>query len=131
MPSIRAEQFASLQSANEHLLIKELLRFIQEEHADIIAGYPDALVKSMIFTGLHRARSWGINETENLFSFVGLMFAIAPNFDEQANIHHQLAQGRGTPDQRMLALMHNTCEADWEQAEANYDSDAWETVTHQ
>ncbi len=79
----------------------------------------------MIRNGISRARRYGISVESSLAAFVDLVFTVAPNFDEQAQIHAVLKDPSVPPDARVELLGEATLPQDWEQADDLYDEAAW------
>lgn len=86
---------------------------------------PDWGLREMVAGGLKKARRHRFKTTEDLTAFVVLMFTMAPNFDEQAELAAVLADESIPEEIRMDALTADSLNSAWEQAENDYDDTTW------
>ncbi|NMO23541.1 hypothetical protein HPC49_48320 [Pyxidicoccus fallax] len=102
-----------------------MVQHLQEESPGLIDRIEPDLLREMIINGLERGRSHGLQSAEVLASFVSVMFHIAPNFDEHPDIRKALRDTRVPEPERMNRLFDSVPEKAWDEAEKQYDPDAW------
>lgn len=122
---IRNAQMEAFKKQAEEQFIEDIIRHLNEHHRECIGELPDAELRTRVEKGLARARTYGIDDGRGLTAFVGLMFEIAPNFDERPAIHAVLTDMSIPSGSKMDELIHRTSEDDWEQAEAMRDERVW------
>jgi len=125
MMKINREQMSHFES-------EAMLRFLEKLRAHMGAKYPgvfqgidEATQAIMIANGVARARSYGLKSESAIAKFVQLMAAIAPNFDQQPEIHAILTDDRMSPDVRFDTLRKSVSEDAWESARSLAPPDAW------
>lgn len=124
MIQLRPEQIAAFQRQAETGLLDRIVQHVRTEHAVIVNGFPDPTVREMVQNGIARARRYGLTWESSLTAFVGLMFAVAPNFDEQPAIHGVLTDGHFAADERIERLLRLR-DRHWNDARSRYDERAW------
>jgi len=102
-----------------------VLEDLGQNHAELIDGLDPVSLDEMIANALARARRHRLSEIEDLVVFAELSFVIAPNFDEQPEIARLLRDHARGPGLVMDAVVDAASEAAWEQAEKDYDAEAW------
>ncbi|HEX9962955.1 MAG TPA: hypothetical protein VGB00_18630 [Pyrinomonadaceae bacterium] len=112
--------------AGEKSFVDELAQTVRENHTEAVEDSSDEELKEYVRIGIARARSHGLIFEDTITVFVRLMFDIAPNFDEQANIARMLNDERLEPDDRIELVLEGASEEDWAEAESLYDENAWE-----
>lgn len=111
---------------DEEKFVGLVVEHLQEESPELIANLVDDSLREMIANGLKKARSYGINTDAQLIGFVSIMFEIAPNFDEQPDIHKILSSDKiPANDKFELIFGDAVSEEAWAEAENNYDEEAW------
>lgn len=100
-------------------LVELIFDHLCEEQPETIADVRDYEAQRRISIGIHRARSHALVTDGAITAFVTLMFLVAPNFDEQANISRALSDTALPPDERIQKIFSQTSEADWEMAAGN------------
>jgi hypothetical protein len=106
--------------------VKEHLLQVQPGLTESIASEE---LDRRIRNGIARAVDYGITLVAGIAAFVGMMFEIAPNFDEQPGIARALLDPAIDPNQRMMELPLRTTDEDWQHAVLSYDPRAWDRRT--
>lgn len=122
---IRKDLYDHYLQQDEEEFVDLIIEHLKIESPELVANLPKDSLQEMVANGLTKARSYGLNIDEHLIGFVSIMFEIAPSFDEQADIHKVLTDESIPPDKRFDAMFEDVSESAWEEAEENYDSDAW------
>lgn len=122
---IRKDLYDHYLQQDEEEFVDLIIEHLKTESPELVANLPDVSFREMIANGLAKARSYGLNIDEHLIGFVSIMFTIAPNFDENAEIHKVLTDQSIAVDDRFKALFEKTLDHAWEDAEANYETLAW------
>lgn len=122
---IREEQMRAFSEEAERAFEARLLEHLREHHAEETEGLPDDLLLEMARTGISRARNYGMTWESNLTAYVGLMFAIAPNFDRHPRIQFLLNSTHIEPEKKLEAVIRQTPETAWRQARQQYHAGAW------
>lgn len=125
MLKIRDDQFGAFLPKEEQELVDFIVEHLYAEHRRYVAPLPPDDLRQMVVNGMRRARGHGLDTAATLASFVALMFVIAPNFDEQPAIRAGLDDTSVPPDQRIDKMMERVPDSAWDEAERNYDADAW------
>ncbi|HSP80697.1 MAG TPA: hypothetical protein VLQ93_19365 [Myxococcaceae bacterium] len=110
---------------DEAAFIDFIAQHLREESPELVDELPDDSLRSLIASGLARARMHELRSPEDLTAFVSIMFEIAPNFDEHPAIRKVLRDPDIPVDERMDALFKKVPPKAWEEADLAYDSDAW------
>jgi hypothetical protein len=118
------EQIAALEAQYERRMVDRIVQHIAVEHDDIVAGFPEPLLREMVENGIARARRHGLTWESNLTAFVALMFTVAPNFDEQPAIQRVMSNERLPADER-FGLLARLRGRHWRDARSRYDERAW------
>ncbi len=123
---IRQEQIDALIKGTDEEFVEFLVGHVKEEHPDLTSEYDDETLRVMVRGGIRRAESHNFSTAEDITAFVSIMFEIAPNFDEQAEIKAVLDDANFTPEERIERLWSPlvTDEA-WEEAEDKYNENSW------
>ncbi|MFH1897552.1 MAG: hypothetical protein ABH886_04850 [Candidatus Desantisbacteria bacterium] len=125
MFKIRKEQEDAFLLHDEKAFVDFIIEHLREEHYNYVSSMPDSMLVGMVSNGLTRARSHGLTDPENLTAFVALMFVMAPNFDEHP-VFQKILDDESIPvDQRLDRLLIDELNSCWEEAEKNYNGDAW------
>ena len=125
MIHIRPELLAAFLAQCESALVARVTGFMQETQSEIVAGFPEPLLREMVENGLSRARRYDLSAESSLTAFVALMFQVAPNFDEQPVVQRVLTDARLPPDDRIDALTRRVKTRHWRDAQRRYDERAW------
>ena len=138
MLNIRNKQLNEFEARALERYIRDLTEYVRREEGEEevfpsggsnwvqVKDLPEEALLRMVKAGVVRARNYGLMLDCDITAFVSLMFAIAPNFDTQANIQTLLSDPEFSPEERMELLVDLATEEDWEQAEQSYDESAWE-----
>ena len=115
------------QDAADRAFVGRVVEHLRNHHAQDVRGLADDILGERARTGIARARQYGLSWERNLMAFVGLMFAIAPRFDEHEPIRRLLEDEAVVPNLRLDRVVRLTSEAVWREAqvgrEAWWDSD--------
>lgn len=123
---IRQEQIDALIMGDEDEFVEFLVKHIKDEDPELEKERDDETLREMVRGGIRRAKSHELSTSEDLTAFVSIMFEIAPNFDEQAEIKAVLKDEKTPPNERIEKLWTPlVTDESWEEAEKNYNYDAW------
>ncbi len=125
MFKIRKEQIDAFLPQDDSSRIDFILEHLEDEHNEYISDMPTRVLRDMIANGLKRARQYGFNELEDMTVFVTWMFIIAPNFDEQSELKHLLHEKTLSAGERIDKMLADGLDSSWDEAQDNYNSDAW------
>lgn len=103
-----------------------LAEHLREYHKELVEVFPEDILHVLIQRGIARARRYGLFSEADLTAFVAIMFEIAPNFDQHPYIHDVLTDRRLLPTEKIDALVQRVPDFVWEEADRQYDEDAWE-----
>ncbi len=98
-------------------LLDHVIDHLSAEQADALEGLNDDEIRRRAALAIARAQSHGFTQPEPITAFASLMFLVAPDFDDQPNIHKALAAKAPEP-QRIKLLFEKTREEDWDAAAA-------------
>jgi hypothetical protein len=108
----------------ESELLEHIVDHLCEEQPEAVADLKDKEIERRARLGIHRARSAGFAQPEEITAFVTLMFVVAPDFDAHPKIAAALARLSGP--QRIKRLFEKTAEQDW--AEAAEQTVGWDGI---
>lgn len=111
---------------NEEDFVEFLVNHIKAENPDLEKEHDDETLEKRVRGGIERAKSHDFKISQDITSFISLMFKIAPNFDEQTEIKAVLDDETTPPDERFEQLEPPLVpDTAWDEAAENYDEDAW------
>ena len=123
---IRQEQIDALIKGSDEEFVEFLVGHVREEFPEKTAERDDETLRTMVKGGIKRAESHGFTSAEDITAFISIMFEIAPNFDEQAQIKAVLDDTKFPPEERIERLWSPlVTDENWEEAENNYNKNAW------
>lgn len=122
---IGQEQMDAFGPEAERSFEAKLVKHLRKEHAAVTRSLPDELLLDMARGGVARARSYGIAWESNLMAYVGLMFEMAPNFDEHPRIRGVMASANVDPETKLDLIVKRTPKRVWREIEQQYDAAAW------
>jgi len=100
-----------------------------EKDPELADKYENRILLDMARNGIKRARSHGLENTQDLQTFVGLMFVVAPNFDEQPEIRAVLSDESIPAGEKIEKLKSPLIsEKAWEEAKNNHNEEAWKSA---
>ncbi len=123
---IREAQIDDLQECADEKFVQRIMKHLREEQDAETYELDDPELRRRVKIGIKKARSYALTAERPIVFFVQLMFAIAPNFDEQAKINSILKEDHEEPNQKMSYLLKNSADEDWDYAAADYDDAVWE-----
>ena len=123
---IRQEQIDALIKGTDEEFVEFLVGHVKEEFPEKIEERDEETLRTMVRGGVRRAESHGFTTAEDITAFISIMFEIAPNFDEQAQIKAVLDDTKFPPEERIERLWSPlVTDENWEEAENNYNKNAW------
>jgi hypothetical protein len=122
---IRKEQFSRYLQEDEDRFIGFICQHLRKEYPRKTKRIAEEKLRQMVVGGLARARRYKLTTDEDLMAFVAVMMEIAPNFDEQPDLHHVLTDVRIPVNSRFDTLFIPSLDEAWEQAAENDDQTAW------
>lgn len=122
---IREDQLDSLEERAREEYIDRLTGLVKEQNTGIPPGTDDFTLRRMVENGVARARAHGLTWESSIGKFVGLMFGVAPNFDEYPTVRAVLADPRLSPNERVAELFKRVSSDEWTGASRRYDMRAW------
>lgn len=126
MPTVRNDQMAAFQTSAERDFEDRILALVRRQNTGIPPGTSEERLREMVVNGIRRARSHGLTAEQPIGKFVGLMFGIAPNFDQYPPVRAILADPRVEPNRRVQALLDGLTTQQWTGAARRYDLAAWD-----
>jgi hypothetical protein len=123
---IRKDQIDTFDQIAEERFVDKLIAYLKERQSVWVANSPDDELRRRVRWGINRARSHGMTWESAIMKFVGLMFRIAPNFDEYPPIAALLARTDVPPNELADRLFTDITTEQWEAAMQRYDPAAWE-----
>ena len=127
---VRAEQFEKIIKASEEDFVNYLVGYVEGNHPEAAAERDEKTLRKMIRGGIKRAERYQIERVVDTEIFVGKMFEVAPNFDEQAEIKAILTDETNSPEKRVEILRSpSVAKESWEEARLGYDEKAWFEVS--
>jgi hypothetical protein len=129
---IRQEQIDALIKGSDEEFVEFLVGHVREEFPEKTAERDEETLRTMVKGGIRRAESHEFRTAEDQTAFISIMFEIAPNFDEQPQIKTVLDDEQFAPKDRLERLWSPVVtEEAWEEAEKNYNEDAWFAGQHE
>jgi len=125
MIKIRKEQKGVFTYGDESSFVDFVAAYMRDKYPEYVDILPVDSLKSMIVSGLERARGHGFASPEDLLAFVALMFVMAPNFDEEPTIQTILDEPRIPVEERLDRALVDEMNPSWETVRRNYDGNAW------
>lgn len=123
--TLRKEQLLACQNKIEEDLIYIVALHLKSHHPQLVEDLNDETLFSRVAFGLKKARSYQFENVRDMAAFVGLMFEVAPNFDQ-----HPLIQGvlkdRTIPNtSKLMHLAQQMSETVWREAALLYAGPFW------
>ena len=106
--------------------VDQLMGYLRSKQTIWVARYPDEELRHKILWGIARARTHGFTGASDIAKFVGLVFRVAPNFDEYPSIDALLSRTDVPPEERAKMLFTDIPPEHWEAARLRYDPAAWD-----
>jgi hypothetical protein len=125
MFKLRSDQIETLENDARRRFLDRLMAHLREHHAEIVEPFPEDVLREMAESAVRRAKSHGLTGEASVTAFVGLMFEIAPNFDQHPAVREVLEDGELAPDDRVEELLESVTDDEWEEAHEAYDAGAW------
>ncbi|HEY0429900.1 MAG TPA: hypothetical protein VGC76_19105 [Pyrinomonadaceae bacterium] len=122
---IRKEQIQYFIAETDAELIELIARAIRVGNGERVLEYSDETVERMVKIGIARARAHDFERAEDIAAFVAVMFEIAPNFDENAEVKAILDDTNFSVEERFKQLWGRTSDKLWVELENEYDARIW------
>ena len=122
---IRDDQYHKLQEAVEHNLVKRIAKDIRKHYTQLVSDIDDNQLEDLVSRGIGCARANGFTFENDLADFVGLMFLVAPNFDQHPTVIKALQEKYILPENRMGYLLRVVKDSEWIEARENWDGITW------
>jgi hypothetical protein len=122
---IRKDQIQHFIAANDEELIKLIAEAVRAGTAARVNEHDDETLQAMVKRGVGRARTRKFDRAEDIAAFVGIMFEIAPNFDENDEVKAILGDENFPPEERFKQLFGKTSDELWQKLEEKYDARVW------
>jgi hypothetical protein len=133
---IRDAQMSFLDQRVKAGFVTQLAAYVRAHHGSTVVQLPDrespvtafpsSELEALVRSGIERASAYRISWQSALASFVVTMFVVAPNFDEDIQIHQLLSDRDIEPDYRMRSVSEQITEDQWNAVQQRYNSAAWE-----
>src|SRR4051812_4989510 len=111
MLKLDRQQLEAMTLRDPERLVDTLLRYVKRTQVDMIRDIDPFSLRKMVENGITRARSHGLARLDDLATFIGLMFEIGPNFDEQPDIRRVLDEPSIPADRKIAVLMERVPDA--------------------
>ncbi len=122
-------QFAQTLQREPDRFHDSVVKYLLQSNPEELRGIPLVHVLDMVEIGFQRGKRHGLMDDADLFSYVSVMFEIAPNFDEEPTLRAILEDSNQPLKVRWEALFKDEprLNAAWERAAHpnNYDPAAW------
>jgi hypothetical protein len=125
MLTIRTEQIQHFIVKDDSELVNLIAEIIRTTNPERVADYADETLHSMVQIGIERARTHDFNRAEDIAAFVGVMFEISPNFDENEEVKTILDNADSPVEERFEQLWEVTSDKTWKELEDKYDAKVW------
>ena len=125
MFKVRHEQMEAMLRHDDEKFLSFIVEHLQRECRDSVRDIDQVSLREMAANGLARARGHGLRRARDLVAFVAIMFEIAPNFDEQADIRRALRDPTVPIDRRFDAMLERVPDRAWEEAARAKVAEAW------
>lgn len=122
---IRRQQMESLEEQSAGNFVDRLTALVKAQNTGIPPGTSDRGLRRMVEHGVDKAKARGLTWESSIGKFVGLMFAIAPNFDSHPPVNEVLSDLKLPPDERVAELFRRVTPEQWQGAVQRYDMSAW------
>ena len=126
---IRQEQIQHFIAADENQLVEVIAQSMRKTNPERVSDFDDKTLQEMVKVGIERAKSHGLERAEEIAAFVGVMFEIAPNFDEQEEIKKVFDDTNFPAPARFEQLWDRVSPEAWEKAEQEYNLNVWFPIT--
>jgi hypothetical protein len=136
MLKIFPEQMEAFSAVADELLLRRVVDHLREKYGDTVVQLPSGLLivseigedelKTIVGTGISRARCYGLSHESTLAAFIALMFEAAPNFDQYPLMQQILHDENIPANSRIDLLLSKASEEDWEAIKGSYSAGAWE-----
>jgi len=124
MLKIRKEQIDAFLPKTDEETVDFIVAHLGEESPSLIERLPQESLREMVGNGMARARGHGLGRLEDLTAFVSIMFEIAPDFDEHAELRRVLRDETVPADERMDRLFNSELDDAWEEVVRYRDPEA-------
>lgn len=124
MLKVSRSQADRMTQGDPRQLIDGILHHVLSEYPSRL---PEPMLRRMVSNGVDKARSFDLHNNAELFAFVSLMFAFAPNFADHPEFVAVLTQDRSSPEQRWEQIFTARYDHVWEEVAAPefYGEAAW------
>lgn len=132
---LRQSHQDAFQHQAEEYFVREVMTYLRENHSETIVKLPSGELtvraldndglRTMVISGIKKARCYGITWCSTIISFVVIMFEAAPNFDEEQQIQKILTTASVLPDRRIDLLWQQTEDGTWLRVSRNYQPESW------
>lgn len=106
-------------------IVEFMIEHLETEHQEDVDAIEIDDLREMIGAALVRAQGHGFSEFEDVVVYMTWMFVMAPNFDAHPKLAQVLANKTISAKERIQMLLGDAYITAWEEAEDNYDEDAW------
>lgn len=101
------------------------MKHLREEHEEVTQELSDQVLEKRVITGVKRAQKYGLESPTARLAFIGLMFEVAPNFDEHPAIAEILNDTSLPEMTRIDDLTEKVSFVQWKEAEKNSNPNVW------
>ncbi|MBI4903458.1 MAG: DUF4123 domain-containing protein [Acidobacteria bacterium] len=122
---ISPTQMDRFQQVVDEQFVDELVGHMKDKHAAEVAEWPSEVQRARAGTAIARARSYGIESTGSIRTFLSLMIQSGPNFDRHPSVNAVLKDPSIEEDLRPNAAIANLPGREWDAAKASRDDAAW------
>ena len=119
MLTIRADLMRTLEEHARSKFVGELRAALAKKYSYCLPSFPVAVQEQIVRNMLGRASRWGITWKSALVAFAEMMLAVAPNFDEHADVRAALSTETLDPNRAMLSINRLVSKAAWKEIAVN------------
>ncbi len=123
--SLRQSQLDQCFSRIEIDLVKIIAWHLRNEHSYLVQHISKEILEQRVLYGIRKGRKYRLDTVADLAGFVGLLFEIAPNFDQHPSIQSLLTNFEIPPEKKLDILVDQISEEEWEEASHLYDDKFW------
>ncbi len=122
---IKKKQIENFIAEDDTQMLRVISEIIREAFFESVENYTDETLRSMVKTGIERAKSHGFERAEDIASFVAVMFEISPRFDTNEEIKAVLDDETVPHERKFENLFGRIPDETWAEAENSYDAKIW------
>jgi len=127
---IKEKHLIYLQHITESSLERDMFQYLSEHFVTLLQPFEESDIKKMITHGIRRARYYKIKTRRDFAFYLGMMFDIAPNFDEHPKVTSWLIEWSKNTEKKVdLSTMADQLPIKtWDNIRSSYNVNAWKKM---